>query len=356
MGGCVHAGERAAHHRALQRSVWPLVSARARRLHVRAPLPCAALRHRACDARDPRGESGVRSSSRPRISARSRARRALESQRDFENERRWLTWDILSGALTPAHACWSYLLARRRQRARARAHLRESPCTPSIIGINHYITSERFLDERVERYALDEIGGNGREVYADVAQVQVPSLARAGIEALLRETWDRYRTPIAITECHMGCTREEQMRWLARGVARQLRDARDDGIDVRAVTSWALLGSYDWNSLVTRETEHYEVGGVRRAGAGAARHRVGDNGSRARDRRHVRASGARHAGMVASRHAAMLRAGDPSSSRMPKVRLGKRSSPSASVAVSRILPAAMLRAVVARSSSRAHGR
>ena len=34
------------------------------------------------------------------------------------------------------------------------------------------------------------------------------------MRGLLRETWDRYRTPIAITECHIGCTREEQMRWL----------------------------------------------------------------------------------------------------------------------------------------------
>ena len=36
--------------------------------------------------------------------------------------------------------------------------------------------------------------------------------------------------------------------------------ARSGGVDVRAVTSWALLGSHDWNSLVTRETDYYEPG------------------------------------------------------------------------------------------------
>jgi dTDP-4-dehydrorhamnose reductase len=185
--------------------------------------------------------------------------RALESQRDFENERRWLTWDALNGMLTDEHPCWRYLVNASNGNERALRTLAEEPCPPQLIGINHYITSERYLDDRVERYALDEIGGNGRAVYADVAQVQVDPGARVGLRGLLRETWDRYRSPIAVTECHIGCTREEQMRWLGE-VWSDACDARDHGIDVRAVTTWALLGSYDWNSLVTRESDHYEPG------------------------------------------------------------------------------------------------
>lgn len=191
---------------------------------------------------------------------------ALELQRDFENERRWLTWDALNGRLTQAHPCWSYLVGASRGNERALQALAAEPCPPEVIGINHYITSERYLDERVERYALDEIGGNGREVYADVAQVQVDPRARAGLRGLLRETWNRYGSAIAITECHIGCTREEQLRWLGE-VWCDAGDARDRGIDVRAVTSWALLGSFDWNSLVTRESDHYEPGAFDARGA-----------------------------------------------------------------------------------------
>jgi dTDP-4-dehydrorhamnose reductase len=184
---------------------------------------------------------------------------ALEPQRDFENARRWLTWDILSGTLTREHPCWNYLESSYSGFERELELFADGASAPQLIGINHYITSERYLDERVDRYSLDEIGGNGREVYADVAQVQVPFIARAGLGELLREAWDRYRRPIAVTECHMGCTREEQMRWLHE-VWQTGMHAREAGIDVRAITSWALLGSFDWNSLVTRETGHYESG------------------------------------------------------------------------------------------------
>ncbi len=190
----------------------------------------------------------------------------LELQRDFENERRWLTWDALSGAVTENHPCWGYLEGAGRDNERALRALADDPCPPQLLGINHYITSERFLDEHVERYALDEIGSNGCEVYADVAQVQAGATERAGLRALLRETWDRYGLPLAITECHIGCTREEQMRWLDE-VWTDAGDARRHSIDVRAVTTWALLGSHDWNSLVTRESDHYEPGAFDARGA-----------------------------------------------------------------------------------------
>ncbi len=37
-------------------------------------------------------------------------------------------------------------------------------------------------------------------------------------------------------------------------------DARADGVDVVAVTVWALLGSFNWCHLVTRDTGAYEPG------------------------------------------------------------------------------------------------
>ena len=35
---------------------------------------------------------------------------------------------------------------------------------------------------------------------------------------------------------------------------------RDEGVDIRAVTAWAAFGSFDWNSLLTRDDGCYESG------------------------------------------------------------------------------------------------
>ena len=130
---------------------------------------------------------------------------------------------------------------------------------PGVLGVNHYITSERFLDERLTRYPRSTHGGNGRHAYADVEAVRVCSEGTAGPKAILKEVWERYQLPIAITEAHLGCTREEQMRWLKEvwGAAVTLKK---DGVDVRAVTTWSAFGAFDWNSLLTRNDGCYEPG------------------------------------------------------------------------------------------------
>ena len=50
----------------------------------------------------------------------------------------------------------------------------------------------------------------------------------AGPRAMLLEAWERYGLPIAVTEAHLGCTREQQLRWLAE-VWDAARDARAAG-------------------------------------------------------------------------------------------------------------------------------
>ncbi|MEH2003166.1 MAG: family 1 glycosylhydrolase [Nostoc sp.] len=182
----------------------------------------------------------------------------LVYQAELENERRWLSFDLLCGRINPNHAMWGYL----RYCGISKTELEESlqyTCPPDIIGINHYLTSERFLDENLENYPACTHGGNGREKYADVEAVRVCAEGLEGPRTLLNEAWERYKLPIAVTEVHLNCTREEQLRWLQE-VWNAAQELRNQGADVRAVTAWALLGSYDWNSLVTRSVGYYEPG------------------------------------------------------------------------------------------------
>src|SRR5215217_6566562 len=145
---------------------------------------------------------------------RTHATRTLRYQADFENERRWLSLDLLAGRVRPGHAMYRYLRWCGVSDGEL-AHAVEEGCPPDVLGINHYATSERYLDERLERYPPHTHGGNGRHRYADVEAVRVLTDGVTGPQALLTEAWERYRIPIAVTEAHLGCTREQQLRWLA---------------------------------------------------------------------------------------------------------------------------------------------
>lgn len=182
----------------------------------------------------------------------------LGYQADFENERRWLSFDLLCGRVNRDHPMWGHLRWLGVSEAELEVFLDE-PCPPNVIGINHYLTSERFLDERVEHYPSSSHGGNGQHKYADVEAVRVCAEGLAGPRVLIREAWERYGLAIAVTEVHLGCTREEQLRWLYE-VWDAAQELRGDGVDVRALTAWSLLGAYDWNSLLTRVDGYYEPG------------------------------------------------------------------------------------------------
>ncbi len=176
----------------------------------------------------------------------------------FENRRRWLTWDLLAGRVDAAHPLRRYLETCGAS-ARELDGLVDDPVRIDVVGLNYYVTSDRMLDHRVERYPAATHGGNGRMAYADVEAVRARRHGLAGHRAHLLEAWRRYQLPLAITEVHLACTREEQARWLLEAW-HAAHGARTDGADVVAITPWALLGSFDWDSLVTQERGHYESG------------------------------------------------------------------------------------------------
>lgn len=190
----------------------------------------------------------------------------LSAQANFDNERRWLTWDMLVGRLNPDHALWQRVIDFGFE-ARAKAIL-DDPCPPDILGLNHYLTSDRYLDHELERYPPSLHGGNGAIRFADTEALRVLDPPSQGLSGALDELWQRYQTAIAVTEVHNGCTREEQLRWAA-----QAWDAVDAGVrkglDIRAITAWSVFGGHGWNTLLTAKG-CYESG-LFDASAGPAR-------------------------------------------------------------------------------------
>ncbi len=183
----------------------------------------------------------------------------LQDQADYENERRWLSFDLLCGRVDAAHA-WYPAFMQAGISLDELAFFKEAGCKPDILGINHYLTSERFLDDRLAMYPGHFQDGASRPGYVDLEAVRVDLPAREiGPEARLREAWERYGLPLAVTEAHHGCTRDEQLRWLME-VWQAAQRLRSEGVDLRAVTIWSLLGAVDWNSLLREKNGFYEPG------------------------------------------------------------------------------------------------
>lgn len=183
----------------------------------------------------------------------------LDDQADHENGRRFLGIDLLTGRVGPDHSFEGRLRAAG-VGGDDLARLRDAPCAPDILGLDYYLTSDRFLDPDLGRHPVAAHGGNGRQTYADTAAVHHPELRpHLGFLPRLRELHDRYTLPLAVTEAHAACTREEQVRWLCAAWS-QAQEARSAGIRVASVTSWAMLGAVDWSSLLLRREGRYESG------------------------------------------------------------------------------------------------
>jgi dTDP-4-dehydrorhamnose reductase len=186
----------------------------------------------------------------------------LQAEADFQNERRWIGWDLLCGMVVPGHALYeriaSFGLAERL------AIIAGDPCPPDVMGINHYLSSERLMDHRVELYPNRSVADRTVALCNGVPKIDVDAIRNReegvlGFPALLEQAWQRYGRTIAITECHNGATREEQARWFIE-VWEGAERLRERGVDIIAVTAWSLLGSHDWNRMVTRFIGHYETG------------------------------------------------------------------------------------------------
>lgn len=182
----------------------------------------------------------------------------LSYQARFENNRRWLTFDILCGRLVKEHPLWSYF-KRLGIGDDILQFFIDNPTPPDVIGVNHYITSERFLDENIENYPESTHGGNTLHTYADIEAIRVRHHDEHGFPVLMKEIWERYHLPLAVTEAHMHCAREEQLKWF-----KEIYDSsvalKQQGVNIIAVTTWSLFGAYGWNRLLTGAPFDYERG------------------------------------------------------------------------------------------------
>jgi beta-glucosidase/6-phospho-beta-glucosidase/beta-galactosidase len=187
---------------------------------------------------------------------RIRGTRELSSQCELLNERRWLVFDLLCGRVGRHHPVFPYLLENGIA-DREILWFRDNPSPPDVIGVNYYLTSDRYLDHRVDLFPVDRRSADGN--FIDIEAVRVCPDGICGFESVVREGWDRFHLPLAITEVHLGGEVCEQIRWAVEAWHAALK-VRSEGANCVAITFWAMLGSFFWDALVTRDNGHYQPG------------------------------------------------------------------------------------------------
>jgi len=142
-------------------------------------------------------------------------------------ERRFLSGDLLSGAVGGEHPLVTYLTSNGFTDDDL-AWFHEHPALPDVVGINYYpmwSTIEYFRDgDRTESRERDD--------------------GVAGLEALLREFSSRYGRPVMVTETSFEGTIDEQVAWL-NDVVDLLTRLRAE-IHLAGFVWWPFLDQIKW--------------------------------------------------------------------------------------------------------------
>jgi dTDP-4-dehydrorhamnose reductase len=177
---------------------------------------------------------------------------------DHAMERRWLTFDLATGRVDRGHPLWRYL-ARTARHRRILDSLRSEPEPPDLLGIDYYVTSDRYLDHRTEIFPASTHGTAGGLRFADVEAARVEGCRIDGWRELPSETWERYELPVALTEVQLAGDPDDQVAWWSEAW-NGATAAAEAGVPVAGVTAWSAFGSFEWASVLCRPRGVYESG------------------------------------------------------------------------------------------------
>ena len=184
--------------------------------------------------------------------------RGCEFRARRHSERRWLAFDLVTGRVGEAHQWWSFANGSRRTR-RILDLLRMEPQAPDVLGIDYYVTSDRYLDERLSHFPPECHGADDDGRYVDVELARVAGREIGGFEACIRESWARYGLPLALTEVHLAGEPQDQVAWWLEAAEAARRAALRD-IPVKGVTAWSTFGAFDWSSILRNPRGSYATG------------------------------------------------------------------------------------------------
>lgn len=162
---------------------------------------------------------------------------ALNHERDFWNDKRWLAYDLILGKVNSSHPLHAYILSKG-IREDELSWFQEHQQVPQTLGLNFHQERHRFFDHELSLYPQSVLKTNSHETYANLNAMEVGSIQVATIEETMKDMWNRYQTPLAVIESSplFSMGRENEMRWLQQIWDKAL-SLKEMGLPIDAITS-----------------------------------------------------------------------------------------------------------------------
>lgn len=141
----------------------------------------------------------------------------------------FLSYDLLTGTVTPDHGLWAWLISNGAS-AHELAAIAQQAVALDVLGINFYpqwSTHQLYLNRQglLASRSTDKLG--------------------TGFAAMLQQYWERYRVPLMITETSAYGTHQQRAQWLQSSLA-AVQQLRASGVPIIGYTWFPLFTMIDW--------------------------------------------------------------------------------------------------------------
>lgn len=157
------------------------------------------------------------------------AREELQSLAIEQQHRGYLFYDLITGRVDPQHPLYEWLLANGADPADLQS-LRDQAVSIDVMGLNFY------PEWSTKQISLDV---QGRPRYRNIEQ------DGAGFAQMITDFYERYQTPIMITETSARRGLAVKQRWLDASVA-AVRQLRSEGVPLIGYTWFPLYTMVKW--------------------------------------------------------------------------------------------------------------
>ena len=181
---------------------------------------------------------------------------AAETYAALANDRRFFALDALLGRLEGEHRPF----VREVVAAGAEDLLEMAPGHVDVLGLDYYAHSEwSFVADPGYAPAVPA----GHEVHGEAGAVRgiTPSAQPVGLAALALEYWQRYGTPMILSETNLRGAPSDRATWLKHTLD-QCEQAAAGGARLDGYCWFPFLDSLDWNSLLARADRCIDPVGV----------------------------------------------------------------------------------------------